>query len=264
MTMAGEATAMKWLDALGAKPKKIMPNALAGTPRPEGTIFVIFGYPETAFQAADVSDQEFQHFPVRGPKPPEPVRAPLVSFHFLVATKLFGIQSEDRGGDRRKDAYDLAVTLPRADMTSVASKMKAYAAHRGRAGDEQDITRAAAVFLDHYANAGFTSFTGWLRGFLRPDQSPLPKEALANAAGILARHLGAKPMPKPEETLRFALNEIPLNVLGAFAKKLGFTRDPLKESEKMRDFVVAEALKRLSRPLPATAADLTSALEKLS
>lgn len=264
MTTADETTATRWLDELGLKPKKIMDNALRGILTPEGTLYVIFGYLEADFRAADVETQEFQHFSVRGPKPPEVVRAPLVSFPFLVATKLFGIQSEDRGGDRRKDAYDLALTLPRADMSEVSTKLVKYAAHRGRPREETEITRSAAVFLDYYAGAGYESFTNWLRGFLRPDQPMLPKDALIRAHKILADQMGHPPRPQEAELLRFALNEMPANVMGAFATKFGFKGDMIRESEKMRDFVVAVAVKRLGRPLPTTVDALTEALNKLS
>jgi hypothetical protein len=59
------------------------------------------------------------------------------------------------------------------------------------------------------------------------------------------------------------MNEIPLNVLGAFAKKFGFKGNPVTENEKLRDHIVAVALKRLKRPLPTTTPDLINAIENL-
>lgn len=251
-----------WMEAQGRQPAPMGRNALRCSLTPEGTLFVLHAYPPRDYDAAGVAPRVFEHFTLPTACPPEPLRAPLVALDFLLATKLFALQERGRGGERRKDAYDLAVGLRLAPPADVLRRLDGYAAHRGHGGKGRAIARAAGAWLVHFGGSGYQSLANWLHNYAPDIPAEDVRTGLAAAVGMLAEALGEPVEPTEEERCRFLLQELSPRDLAPLAVTLGFKGDAVAQSKKMRDFVLDTALPRLSRPLPSDATQLLRALRE--
>lgn len=244
-------------------PRPMAPGILLCSLTPDGILFVIHEYPPGDFNAADIEKRPFQHFPIDNHPPPGTLEVPLLSFEFLLGTKLYAIQERDRGGERKKDAYDLALALPRASNPAILEKLTTYAAHRGRPGDHEEIARSAAAWIQHFATDGYGSLSRWLPNYV-PDGNPKAIRAgLRDAFDALEDGLGGPIEPNEQERCRFLFQELSPADLNPIAKRLGFDGDPIKESENARDFVLQAAVEELPRPLPEDVETLRRALYRI-
>lgn len=251
------------MEEAGFDPKRIRSDVLLCKLTPDGILFVIHDYPPGDFEAADIEHRPFQHFPMAEHPPPGTLDVPLLAFEFLLATKLYEIQRVDRGGERKKDAYDLALALTRGSTEAILAKLEVYAAHRGRPGDHAEIARSAGAWLDHFATAGYGSLSRWLPNYV-PDGDPAEiRTGLEQAVEALEDGLGEPIEPNEEERCRFLFQELSPADLVPVAERLEFEGDPLKESENVRDFVLQAAAEDLPRPLPEDADELREGLSTL-
>jgi len=261
ITTASGQEVEAWMLANGFPPETIHPRILKCALTPDGTLFVIHSYPQRDFEAAQIAMREFQHYDLPGARPPEALQVPLCSRDFLLATKLFAIQEPNRGGERKKDAYDLAVGLPLEGTADVLGRLEAYAVHRGREGQAREIARCAGTWLAHFAAAGFPTFVAWLQNYVPAAPAEEVQKSLRSSVESLSKALGMAIEPTDEEQCRFLAQELTIADLAPLGKAFGFKGDPIKQSEKMRDFVLEAALPRIPRPLPAEKKGLLSALQ---
>lgn len=261
ITTAGREEVQAWMQANGFPPGTVHARILKCALTPDGTLFVIHSYPQRDFEAAQIAVRKFQHYVLPGAEPPEPLRIPLCSREFLLATKLFAIQEPNRGGERKKDAYDLAVGLPLAEAEPVLDRLEAYARHRGREGAAREIARSAGTWLAHFRGAGSTAFASWLKNYVPAASPETVQTRLRSVVASLSKALGGPIEPTEEERCRFLTQELTPADLAPLAKAFGFQGDPIKHSEKMRDFVLDAAMPRIPRPLPADKESLLAALQ---
>lgn len=263
MTPASREAVEAWMRARGLPPETVHARILKCQLTPDGTLFAIHSYPQRDFEAAQIATRKFDHYPFPGAPPPESLAIQLCSLDFLLATKLFAIQEANRGGERKKDAYDLGVGLGMTDAASVLGRLDGYAIHRGRPGEGREIARAGGAWLAHLADVGFPSFASWLQNFVPAAPAEEERERLRSAVASLSKALGQAVEPTPEERCRFLVQELGPADLIPLAMALGFKADPYKQSEKLRDFVLEATLPKMPRPLPADKDALLEALNEV-
>lgn len=253
-----------WMQDQGYTPEEMGSKALLTSLTPDGTLFVIHDYPPDDLEAADIVHEPFDHYPLQETPPPDHIDVPRLGLPYLLATKLYAIQEERRGGERKKDAYDLALALPLARTDDVLEKLEIYAAHQGRPGDHYEIARAAGAWLDHFASDGFSSLSRWMPNYVPQADPTEVRDGLEAAVAFLADALGQSIEPTERERVRFLLQELSPAELAPLAEALGFDGNPLRESEKLRDFIVATVVERAAGPLPSDTNELRELLEEIS
>lgn len=264
ITTATEEEAVAWMRSQDLEPGRVHDKALKCAITPDGTLFIIHSYPQADFDAADISTRTFEHYPLpKGVEPPAPVEARLLAVPFLLATKIWEAQRIGRGGERPKDAYDLARCLHLAPVADVMKKLAVYAAHQGRAGEEREIARRAAVYLDYYSQKGFDTFVSWSKRFVPEGSPPVDKAALAAAAKRLGDELGVSTKPSGREVCELLIRELTPKDLAPVAEKLGADKKLLRQYDNLREFVLGKTLEKIGEPLPKDAQELLKALQAL-
>lgn len=264
ITKADADEVEQWLGDQGYEPNHVEQlGAFLCSLTPDGTLGVIVEYPDDDFEAADVTARAFDHYPIEAHPPPGRLEVPILSFDFLLATKLFAIQEPHRGGERKKDAYDLAHALPLSNSDDVLDKLEAYAAHRDRPGEHEDIARSAGVWMQHFATDGHSSLARWLPNYV-PDGDPEEiQDGLRGAVEELASALGGRIEPTAKEQCRFLFGELTPADLAPVADSIGFEHDPAAQSEKLRDAVLEAVIEEVEGEPPTDVEELRGTLEDL-
>lgn len=254
----------QWMEEQGYEPNHIEElGAFLCSLTPDGALGVIPDYPPDDFQAADVTSQAFDHYPIETQPPPGQLEVPLLSFDFLLATKVFAIQEPHRGGERKKDAYDLALALPQADSQGVLDKLEVYAAHRARPGEHEDVARSAGAWMQHFATDGHASLARWLPNYV-PDGDPEEIQAgLEEALDDLEAALGETIELTAEEQCRFLFGQRTPAELAPVAERIGFEADPVRQSEKLRDAVLEAVVEQTDGDPPTGIDELRATLDDL-
>jgi len=264
ITTVTETRVREWMRSQSLKAEPVHAAAIKCALTPDGTLFVIHSYPQDDFDAADITPHPFEHFPITRTRPPGKVEARLISAPYLLATKLWEVQRLGRGGERPKDAYDLAQCLSLAPTRDIFAKLETYVRHQGHGGRARDVARRAACYLDWYSAAGSKTFVTWSKRFIRAD-GPQPKpEDLHAAASLLAKELGFAPMFTEAEICEILIRELSPKDLTPIAKTLGCAPKTLSQYDNMREFVLVKLQPRLTAPYPMDAQDLLAKFRELA
>ncbi len=230
---------------------------------PDGTLFVIHDYPADGYEAASPAPADFRHYPIRNHPPPETLSIPLLDYDFLVATKLFEVRKPGRGGERFKDAHDLGLALPLANLSRFEEKLGHYLRIRGEGAGVQDIIRQAGVWIRHYKGAGRRAFEAWRRRYVTNPSLFDAATELDEALRLLERAHGGPIKTMPHEVRRFLLADLTPKNLAPVAEQLGYPGSLSKEFETMADFVASAAFPKLGGRQPTKPEDLLAELREL-
>lgn len=264
ITTATGAEAAAWMESQSMDTAVVNANAIKCSITPDGTLFIIHSYPKADFAATDITTRTFEHYPLpKGVQPPSPVEARLISVPYLLATKLWEVQRIGRGGERPKDAYDLARCLHLSPIADVMQKLDVYAAHQKNAGRAREIARRAGVYLEWYSGQGYVGFVNWSKQFVPANSAPVDQESLAKAANRLGKESGLSTKPTEEEACEFLIRELTPKDLAPLAEKLGADKRMLRQYDNLREFVLLKIQGKLVAPVPRTAEDLLARLKEI-
>ncbi len=259
ITEASEEVVRKWMLDQKWKPEVVAPKKILKAPlTPEGTLFVIHSYDPTGFKTAAPRTQTFNHFPLPGHEPPEPLQIPLLDIDFLAATKIYEAWRPDRGGERRKDIHDLSLILPLADSARVEKMLEVYLPLRGTPVDAREAMRSAGAWVS-FARERLSWFENWRDTIVLDPAAFNAGNELKVAQRWLETAIGRQIAMTPWETVRFMLHDATPKQLAPIGDSLGCTGDP--QLMKFADCVANKAIPRLPSPLPKDLADLLEALQ---
>lgn len=242
-----------WLRSRSLGYRPVNDRILSAQLTPDGQLYIIHDYPPQDLASAKPQRQPFNHYPFARDPPPGTLNVPMLGRAFLAATKIFGIQQDGRGGERSKDANDLAIALADENLQEVRAALSVYAKHRAATLPEDEIVRRAGVWLRICATTGYSEFLRWRRRIAPAGSTPPTVAELEAAARQLENILGKSIQPTPGEVRRQLLHSIRIKPLAEIAKTAGYTGKPSVELEKMYDFLAAKVVVTLSGPPPTTA-----------
>lgn len=264
ITTATRDEVQAWMRAQGWDPKPVGAAPITkATLTPDGTLFVIHDYPADGYEAASPAPVAFNHYPIPQHAPPETLQIPLLDYEFLVATKLFEVRKPGRGGERFKDAHDLSLALPLANLDRVKEKLGHYLRVRGEDAGVQEILRQLGAWVRHYQGAGRREFEAWRRRYVTDPTLFDAATELDEALRLLEGACGGPIETMPHEVRRFLLADLTPKNLAPVAKQLGYTGSLSKEYEKMADFVATTAFPKLGGKPPTKPQDPLTELRDL-
>lgn len=257
VTTASRTQVLAWLGPDAAQARPVNDRILVVPLTPDGQLFIIHDYPAEDLAAARPSPVTFEHYPFSRDPPPGKLTVPMLSRAFLVATKIFGIQQDDRGAERSKDANDLAISLAMIDSDqAVLDALGVYVRHRKYRQPDTEVIRSAGSWLEYFAGPGYPAFERWHKRMSPPNSKPPSMDELKEAKKIHERLLGKPIEASPAELRRRLLYSVRIKDVADVAKRAGYRGHLGKELEKMYDFIGRAILPRLQGPAPTNPEEL--------